>query len=80
MSAALLEKIRKEADTLTPEEKISLAEHLWATIPEDPEIEKAWLAEAEKRTRDFEAGKTGSVAWEDIKSKFESHIEKFKTL
>jgi putative addiction module component (TIGR02574 family) len=78
MSSATLEKLRQEADALTPDERLSLAEHLLATVPANPEIEKAWLEEAKRRSREAEAGKSGYVDWNDVKSKYENHLEKVK--
>ncbi|MBV6492831.1 MAG: hypothetical protein LDLANPLL_00836 [Turneriella sp.] len=78
MSAVTLEKILQEVETLTPDEKISLVERLWVTIPVDLGIEKAWFEEAKRRTHDAEAGKSGYVSWDEVKSKYENHIEKLK--
>lgn len=79
MSTATLEKIRRETETLTPSEKISLAEHLWATLPPNPAHEKLWLEEAKRRALDAKAGKSGYVNWDDVKSKYEKRIEKITT-
>jgi len=78
MSIATLEKILLEAEALTPDEKIFLAERLWATIPENPKIEIVWLEEAKRRSRDAESGKSSYVDWDDVKPKYENRIEKIK--
>jgi putative addiction module component (TIGR02574 family) len=79
MSSITLEKLRQEAATLTPDERLTLAEHLFATVPPNPEVEKAWFEEAKRRSRDAEAGKSGYVDWENVRRRYESHLEKIKT-
>lgn len=75
MSAATLEKLRQEAETLTPDEKASLAEHLWATLPDDPSIEKAWLEEAERRSKDIDEGKAKLRPWSELQAELKGHLE-----
>lgn len=75
MSAAALEKLRQEAETLTIDEKISLAEHLWATLPNDPSIEQAWLEEAERRSKDIDEGKAKLRPWSELQTELKGHLE-----
>jgi putative addiction module component (TIGR02574 family) len=75
MSAATLERAREYAEQLTPEEKISLAEHLWATVPADPSIEQAWLEEAERRSKDIDEGKAKLKPWSEIQAELKGHLE-----
>lgn len=78
MSTAVFERIRQEAEALSADEKITLAEHLWSTLPVNPQIEKAWLAEAARRRQDAESGNAAYVDWNDLKQKYEKHIETIK--
>lgn len=75
MSVTLLEKIRQEAESLTPDEKLSLAEHLWSSLPEDPEIEKAWLEEVQRRSNDIDAGTAKLTPWRELQAELKSHLE-----
>lgn len=75
MSAATLEKLRREAETLTPDEKLALVEYLWDTLPEDPEIEKAWLDEAERRSKDIDEGKAKLRPWSEMQAELKGHLE-----
>ncbi len=75
MSEATLEKLRQEAETLTPDERISLAEHLFATVPANPEIEKAWLEEAERRSKDIDEGKAKLRPWSELQAELKGHLE-----
>jgi putative addiction module component (TIGR02574 family) len=52
------EEVRDEAMTLTVEERGWLAEQLWdsARTAEEREIDQAWVAEAERRLAETEAG------------------------
>ena len=75
MSAAALEKLRQEAETLTPHERLSLAEYLWETLPDDPEIEKAWLEEAQRRSREIDGGTAKLTQWTDLQTELKSHLE-----
>ena len=53
-SEALKEKIL----ALSPDEKAIIAQEVWDSIEHfiDPEVEKAWLNEAEKRWQEIEEG------------------------
>ena len=71
----MLEKIRQEAESLTPDEKLSLAEHLWSTLPDDPEIEKAWLVEAQRRSKEIDAGTAKLTPWTELQTELRGHLE-----
>lgn len=75
MSLATLERIRQEAETLTPDEKLSLAEHLWATLPDDPTVERVWLKEAERRSNDIDTGNAKLRPWTELQTELKGHIE-----
>jgi putative addiction module component (TIGR02574 family) len=68
MSAALLEKIRKEAERLTSEERSQLMEYLLIDAQQEPvEISPAWIAEIERRAADRESGRDPGVPWEEVR-------------
>lgn len=75
MSRVTLERIQQEAEALTPDEKLSLAEHLWATLPDDPAIERAWLDVAERRSNDIDAGKSKLRPWSELQAELKGHLE-----
>ncbi|OGC09048.1 hypothetical protein A2V82_14915 [candidate division KSB1 bacterium RBG_16_48_16] len=62
-SEALKEKIL----ALSPDEKAIIAQEVWDSIEHfiDPEVEKAWLNEAEKRWQEIEEGKVETVPVEE---------------
>lgn len=60
-----LEQLEKEVEKLSQEERIELAERIMVSVQMDPEIEAAWIAEAERRWQDLRAGKTKSIPAED---------------
>ncbi len=35
--------------------------------PEDPDVEKAWAAEVERRWQEIESGKVKTIPWEEVK-------------
>lgn len=75
MSAATLERLRQEAEGLTPDERILLAEHLWATLPDNPSIEQAWIEEAERRSKDIDGGKAKLRPWSELQAELKGHLE-----
>lgn len=79
MSAATLEKIRLEAESLSVHEKEKLINFLSESIYSPQEIEGAWIDEAERRMSSAEAGTSGFKNWDDIKPKYEKYFERLKT-
>jgi putative addiction module component (TIGR02574 family) len=53
-----VKEIEKEALQLAPRERAALAEHLIGSLDasDDPEAEKAWIEEAERRYREYKKG------------------------
>ena len=63
-----VDHILAEVKELTDEERSELMVRLAKTTAEiDPEIEKAWLDEAERRFAEEDAGKTKSIPWEEAR-------------
>jgi len=63
-----VKKLSEEIRKLTPEEQADLMDELLVlTYREpDPEIEKAWAEEAERRLDAYERGETTAVPLEDV--------------
>lgn len=54
--AASYSKIEAEALQLSAEERVSLADHLLASVSTEPDVEAAWAEEVERRLAEVEAG------------------------
>jgi len=37
--------------------------------PEDPDVEKAWAAEIERRWQEIKSGKVKTIPWEEVKQR-----------
>lgn len=63
-----VKKLSEEIRKLSPDEQADLIEELLVlTYREpDPEIEKAWAEEAERRLDAYERGETSTVPLEDV--------------
>jgi putative addiction module component (TIGR02574 family) len=51
-----LESVEADALQLTPAERERLIERLVVTLDADPDVEKAWAEEVERRHREMESG------------------------
>lgn len=60
-----------QAERLPVADRELLLDRLRQTLPHAiaPEIEAAWIAEAERRLDAIERGDEGTVAWEDVRKK-----------
>lgn len=73
--ASKLREIEENALRLSPRERAQLAEHLIHSLDEaeDPDAEKLWVEEAERRYREYKAGKVKGIpaesAFKDVRSK-----------
>lgn len=72
-----LNEVEKEAMELSPADRARLAERLLETLDEseDADVEEQWLEEAERRYRDYRAGKIGSTPADKV---FEEAKHKLK--
>lgn len=55
---------------LSPAERIQLAQDLWDSIPEDPELlllTESQIAELDGRLAEHERDPSSAVAWEDVR-------------
>jgi putative addiction module component (TIGR02574 family) len=74
--SARLKKIEEEILDLPPQERALLAEHLLNSLDEeeDPEAEKLWIVEAERRYQAYKQGKVKGIpadkVFKEVRSKF----------
>lgn len=66
--AKALEEIERDIQALSDQERLSLLRSLIADLdgPADADVDEAWLAEAERRDREFESGTVQSIPAEDV--------------
>ena len=69
--ATELRQLFREALELTDNDRATLAGLLIESLETevDPDVERAWAEEAERRWREIESGKVQTIPWEDIKAK-----------
>ncbi len=62
--------IVKAAVQLPEDERIQVVEHLLASLEPaaEKDVDAAWTAEVERRSRELKEGTVRPVPWEDIKS------------
>ncbi len=71
-----VKEIEEQALCLSLHERAQLAEHLINSLDteEDPEAERLWIEEAERRYKEYKEGKVrtkpAEVVFEDARSKF----------
>ena len=68
------EQLENEAQSLPREERARLAEALIASLDEEAEMERAWLAEAERRAAELDSGAVESIPAEDVFSELDSLV------
>jgi len=78
MSAATLEKIRSEADTLTTEEKRILADQLYSEIGMSKAIEVEWRVELDRRAALSATGKMSSITIAEFREKYSERISRHR--
>ena len=59
------------AEALTPFDRIRLVHALWDTIPPDqwPLPSQEWIAEAERRSAEFDAGRMTASIWPEVRER-----------
>jgi putative addiction module component (TIGR02574 family) len=67
--AAELTQLFREAMELEDNDRATLAGLLIESLegPEDPDVEKAWAAEVERRWQEIKSGKVKTIPWEEVK-------------
>lgn len=70
------EAILADALQLDVKTRADLAAELLASLegPADPDVEQAWAAEIERRTRGFEAGTEPVESWDEAKRRIERDV------
>ncbi len=68
------EQLENEAQSLPREERARLAEALIASLDEEAEMERAWLAEAERRAAELDSGAVQSIPAEEVFSELDSLV------
>ena len=63
-----IDELKREAMRLDATERANLARELLVSLDDlsEPEIERLWLEEAERRRFDFEAGKTTLIPADEV--------------
>lgn len=64
----LLEKIQKDALSLSGQERAFLADRLLSSLGDDilTEVDVAWIEEAERRYQEFKGGKRQGVSAQEV--------------
>ena len=72
--AVVTDKVTEEALSLPVDVRLRLVERLLASLnlPTDPEIDRLWAEEAERRVSQIEAGEAKLVSGEDVFSKIQA--------
>jgi putative addiction module component (TIGR02574 family) len=72
--ATELRQLFREALELTDNDRATLAGLLIESLEgdTDPDVERAWAAEAERRWQEIESGKVQTIPWEEIKARLMS--------
>ena len=72
-----INKIEKEALQLSSNERAILAERLLHSLDdeEDPDVERSWIEEAERRYREFKRGNMSGRSIDDVMREIRSEFE-----
>ena len=72
-----IQEIENEVLSLPPQERAIIAEHIIRSLDdeEDPEVERLWIAEAERRYKEYKEGKVkarpASIVFKEARSKLD---------
>jgi putative addiction module component (TIGR02574 family) len=63
-----MDELKREALRLDPTDRARLAHELLVSLDElpEPEVERLWLEEAERRRHDVESGKSGLIPADEV--------------
>lgn len=70
-----LEALEAEALHLPPGERARLVERLIASLDADPEVEKAWAAEVERRQAQIESGEVSLISGPEVLARLKSEFQ-----
>jgi putative addiction module component (TIGR02574 family) len=69
-----LEALEAEALKLAPADRSHLLERLIASLDSDPEVEKAWEREADRRETELESGSVAAVPGDEAMARLRSKL------
>lgn len=74
--SALVEKLERQAEKLSPEERERLAQRLLVGLRDEPlsRVEEAWVQEAERRYRRWKGDKTRALPADRVLSDLRKEI------
>ena len=65
-----IKTLQKEMLRLDPIDRIHMVEHILNSLDKpDPEIERAWAKESDRRLNEYKKGKVRAVSLEEVKKK-----------
>jgi putative addiction module component (TIGR02574 family) len=70
------EQLENEAQNLPRDERARLAEALIASLDEEAEIERAWLAEAERRAAELDSGAVEGIPADQVFAELEELLDR----
>ena len=75
--SALFDELEKQARTLTPQEKATLARILIEELDpsHDAEVEQLWIAEAQRRYEAYLRGELEAVPGEDVMARARARLK-----
>lgn len=79
MSAASLEKILQEAETLSLAEKTQLADSLYSEVGMSKDLEGEWRVELNRRAELSAAGKMSSITIAQFREKHRERIDRHRS-
>ncbi|MBU1752407.1 addiction module protein [bacterium] len=78
MSTATMQLMEKVL-ALPMDERVILAQHVWDSVEHfiiDPEIEKSWMDEAERRWHEIEQGRVQCIPAKEVMKKARASLNK----
>lgn len=73
-------EIEADIQALEPADKERLLEFLLDDVgPVDPEIDRAWLEEVQRRSRELDEGKVTAVSWDQVAVDVRARLRKLRT-
>lgn len=68
---AAAEKVRKQAQALADSDKLRLVDVLLSELDKpDPDIDRVWSAESQRRWKAYKAGRMRAVPYKEVMKKF----------
>jgi putative addiction module component (TIGR02574 family) len=67
----VFDEVLKAARTLTPTDRLRLVDALWEDVPpsEWPTPSQEWIAEAQRRSDDYDQGRTTAAPWPEVRTR-----------